>query len=227
MSRLSNKSFGSNVNDKGSERSRNKKNSSKGSNQSHIRKFDVKNSNDFSVSLSEEEDLKVDDEMYLSDTSTVRDASMVFNHSIDSEDDFLVDVKKRPKNFKLFITAEDEEEEGQVRDRKETTEAQQQTTQATRPSLATVKMPYDDYISSKELLKHGFLAQKFNYSNFGTKQVRVFLSQDEKYLCYEPLEKTLSSRLLFSVRKYPVKKIYDFLYGGLSQTFKKHNADNL
>ena len=77
------------------------------------------------------------------------------------------------------------------------------------------------------MLKLGFEATKFNYSNMRLRKVRVYLSRDEKYLCYQHLEKTFSSVMFTSVRKYPIAKIYDFLYGGLSQTFKKHNKENL
>ena len=41
----------------------------------------------------------------MSETSTVRDASMVLSHSIDSEDDFLMDIKK-PTKIQPIITDE-------------------------------------------------------------------------------------------------------------------------
>ena len=39
--------------------------------------------------------------------------------------------------------------------------------------------PYDQYSSSVGLLKKGFDATKFNFTNMGMSKVRVFLSQDE------------------------------------------------
>ena len=59
-----------------------------------------------------------------------------------------------------------------------------------------------------------------------TRKVRVYLSQDEQYLCYEHLEKTIST-VFSSTRKYPIAKIANFFYGGLSSTFKKHAKENL
>ena len=60
-----------------------------------------------------------------------------------------------------------------------------------------------------------------------TRKVRVYLSQDEKYICYQHLEKTASSILFSSTRKYPVLNIANMFYGGLSSTFKKHAKENL
>ena len=37
------------------------------------------------------------------------------------------------------------------------------------------------------MLKQGFFATKFNFSNMVRKQVFVTLSSDEKYLLYEPV----------------------------------------
>ena len=76
-------------------------------------------------------------------------------------------------------------------------------------------------------LKKGFEATKFNFSNMKTRKVRVYLSQDEQYICYQHLEKTLSSMVFGKTRRYPVSKIVNFFYGGLSSTFKKHAKENL
>lgn len=60
-----------------------------------------------------------------------------------------------------------------------------------------------------------------------TRKVRVYLSQDDKYICYQHLEKTASTILFSSTRKYPVSNIANMFYGGLSSTFKKHAKENL
>ena len=77
------------------------------------------------------------------------------------------------------------------------------------------------------MLKKGFKATKFNFSNMDTRKVRVYLSRDEKHICYEHLEKTASSILFSTKRKYPVSNIANMFFGGLSSTFKKHAKENL
>ena len=59
------------------------------------------------------------------------------------------------------------------------------------------------------------------------RKVRFFLSSDEKYICYQHQEKTVSSMLFGTTRRYPVSKIANFFYGGLSSTFKKHTRENM
>ena len=87
--------------------------------------------------------------------------------------------------------------------------------------------PYDLYSSSLEVLKKGFKATKFNFSNMGMSKVKVFLSEDEQYICYQHLEKTITKVVFGTMRKYKVSKIANFFYGGLSATFKKHANENL
>ena len=60
-----------------------------------------------------------------------------------------------------------------------------------------------------------------------SRKVRFFLSPDEQYICYQHQEKTMSSVMFGTTRRYPVSKIANFFYGGLSATFKKHTKENL
>ena len=95
-----------------------------------------------------------------------------------------------------------------------------------RKSSKAFKPAYDSYQRSITLLKKGFEATKFNFSNKGHGNVRVYLSDDEQYLCYQHLEKSVR-RPFNLVRKLPVTEIPNILYGGISSTFKKHNRRNL
>ena len=105
-----------------------------------------------SVDLTMEELDKQDDER---NQSVEADVSMIIYHSIDSEDDFLADVKK-PTNFIPFI--HDEEDADKIEENKrETPQTVKQspsynsmTSNQARPQV------YDDYTSSVNLLKKGF-----------------------------------------------------------------------
>ena len=98
--------------------------------------------------------------------------------------------------------------------------------QAYRRSFKDTKPAYESYHKSISLLKEGFEATKFNFSNMGHSKVNVWLSDDEQYLCYKHIEKSWRRPFNF-VRKLPVKEIPNILYGGISSTFKKHNKRNL
>ena len=65
----------------------------------------------------------------VSETSTDRDVSMILNHSIDSQDDFLID-RKKSNNIKPFLY-DSEDEEVDERGKANPT-VYQQTTQVTR-----------------------------------------------------------------------------------------------
>ena len=87
--------------------------------------------------------------------SVEADVSMIINHSIDSEDDFLADVKK-PKNLLSFVR--NEEDADKIEENKR--EAPQAVKQAPSYNLLTSNQArpqvYDDYTSSVNLLKKGF-----------------------------------------------------------------------
>ena len=75
-----------------------------------------------------------------SDTSTIRDASMILDHSVASEEDFLIDIKRsQAKHSDVRVS----------------------TSRISLHNLAD----YDFYESSVDMLKQGFQATKFNYSN--------------------------------------------------------------
>ena len=81
-----------------------------------------------------------------SDGSTMRDVSVIINHSILSEEDFLCDVKKK------------------VNDR----------IQISNPHvLESIKADCDEYQSAVTLLKEGFIATKINYNNTKTRKVTI------------------------------------------------------
>jgi len=91
----------------------------------------------------EEEKLK---DAELSEGSTMRDVSMIMDHSIMSEQDFLCDLKRKV-NDQIRISNFDMKE----------------------PILAE----YDVYQSAAALLKGGFTATKLNYSNMKTQNLSL------------------------------------------------------
>ena len=79
---------------------------------------------------------------------------MILDHSVASEEDFLTEVKRR--KFK-------------------TSEAKISQSRISLSNMAD----YDFYESSTDMLRQGFYATKYNYSNMEKKQVYVRLSTDE------------------------------------------------
>lgn len=135
-----------------------------------------------------------------SESSTIRDVSMVLNHSIQSKEDFLVDLKKKKEMYMRDPTA------GPIEEPEKENEC--------------------DLSLAIKRLKAGIDATKYNYSTMGMKRVILSLSSDEKSLVYKSAGS--SAKCLFNKSKsYPVKKIANFLYGGSSSTFKKHNKQVL
>lgn len=87
-----------------------------------------------SVCITEEE------EKAESESSTIRDASMILDHSVASEEDFLIDIKRsKVRHSEVRIS----------------------TSRISHHNLAD----YEFYESSVNILKQGFIATKFNYSN--------------------------------------------------------------
>ena len=91
---------------------------------------------------------------------------MLLNHSLLSEEDFLVDVKRND-----------------LRTQKKQAELQSNKNVKSDDKKKAV---YDDYQSSVKFLKAGFRATKLNYSNSKTQGVIVFLSANGQNLCYKP-----------------------------------------
>lgn len=90
-----------------------------------------------------------------------------------------------------------------------------------------MKKVYDEYHSSVGLLKAGFNATKLNFSNMRRKKVTAWLSNDERYLMYKPIERTGFFDSLKPVGKIALSSIQNFIYGGVTSTFKKHQVENL
>ena len=85
---------------------------------------------------------------------------------------------------------------------------------------------YDTYETAVEYLQSGFIARKYNYSNDDIYDIRIKLSSDAKYLEYDKVEKGFKDYFK-PLRRLEIKSIYDFLYGGCTDTFKKHQRKNL
>jgi hypothetical protein len=70
-------------------------------------------------------------------------------------------------------------------------------------------------------LKRGIQVVKYNYTNMKRKKIWLWLSQDEKYLEYEPVEKKFKD--FFKMRpKIAMSDFTNLLYGGVTSTFKRH-----
>ena len=110
---------------------------------------------------------------------------MILDHSVASEEDFLIEVKRN-----------------KVKPSDST-----RRRSSSRVSLQNNFADYDFYESSVGLLKQGFTATKFNYSNMQRKLVHVQLSSDEKYLLYEPIVKTSMDHFRPAQRKLKLKHI--------------------
>ena len=138
------------------------------------------------------------------DASTDDDVSHLFNHSVASEDDFLVDLKRR-------------ECLSQVQMRKLLQSAQNNNIRS------KIHHDYDSYDFAVRRLKVGFVATKFNFTNNESKKVFVYLTDDEKYLCYKG-ENCGGFRGLFrGERKVPVSSLRNLLYGGISGNFRRYS----
>ena len=59
-----------------------------------------------------------------------------------------------------------------------------------------------------------------------SKDVVVYLSENEQYLIYKPAQSSLLG-CLKRRRTLPIKDIPNLLYGGVTSTFKKHSKANL
>lgn len=153
------------------------------------------------ISMAESCSLTQEELREVSETSTNRDVSMVLNHSILSQEDFLVDIKTK-------------------RDLHGGVESQMmiQTQRASRDS----EHQDADFLQALKRLKQGIAATKFNYSTMGTKKVVLSLSADERYLVYRTTDKSIKS-FFSKAKSYPIEKIASFVYGGMTSTFKKHN----
>ena len=87
--------------------------------------------------------------------------------------------------------------------------------------------PYDRLESALAFLRRGFAAKKFNFSNGRKKQVHVRLSPSGKYLEYASSEGRSIKTFLKPSGKIYLIDVKDFLYGGLTSTFKRHEANNM
>lgn len=67
---------------------------------------------------------------------------------------------------------------------------------------------------------------KYNYTNMKKKKIILKLSDDEKWLEYEPVDKTFKD-FFKSKPKVCISSLKNFLYGGVTSTFKRHQETNL
>ena len=149
----------------------------------------------------EEEEKKGDKNDQQSEESMDHDIDMILNQSIDSRGDFLTDQPttnyENGKNI-LFLS------------------------ELSKPE----QMPYDSYESSIKFLHEGFCAIKYNFSDEIKKVVTVRLSQDGKFLEYQDEKLSKVKSWFMPKAGIPVRDIIDFIYGGLSSTFKRHQTKN-
>ena len=90
-------------------------------------------------------------------------------------------------------------------------------------SSAAFERDYESYGRAVAVLKKGVRATKLNFSNEGSREVVVFLSSDERYLRYEPLEKTWRDYLNPLKRVVPIAYMKGLLYGGLTTRFLEYS----
>ena len=74
------------------------------------------------------------------------------------------------------------------------------------------------YELSTTLPKKGIQVIKYNYTNMKKKKIILKLSDDEKWLEYEPIDKTLKDFLKIKP-KILISSLENFLYGGMTSTF--------
>ena len=82
-----------------------------------------------------------------------------------------------------------------------------------RASILMCKAPYDSYDSAVTFLRRGFHATKFNYSNTGRKEIKIWLSDNQKYLMYHDVGQSCMAKLIPN-RKLYLQKIVNYMYGG-------------
>mmetsp|Transcript_41142 Transcript_41142/g.53985 ORF Transcript_41142/g.53985 Transcript_41142/m.53985 type:complete len:101 (+) Transcript_41142:209-511(+) len=85
---------------------------------------------------------------------------------------------------------------------------------------------YYSHEKTVEFLKKGFYAIKYNFSNVEKKEIRVKLSDCERFLVYDLVKERLR-RWFVPQSLLVVKDVISLLYGGLTSTFKKHEEVNL
>ena len=80
-------------------------------------------------------------------------------------------------------------------------------------SIIMCKAPYDSYDSAVTFLRRGFIATKFNYSNTKRKEIKIWLSDNQKYLMYHDVGQSCMAKLIPN-RKLYLQKVVNYMYGG-------------